>query len=272
MFFITIVIVLLWLFQVVLLPTYYKNMKTQSIIKVAMAIARDAGTENFNASLKSLAYENSMCIEIIDKYGRSVCSEDMMGGNCLLHGANSLALNGYMAELNAKDDGTIYYNVHNELYNNQTLLFGLRLGTKESVSGYLFINTSLEPLESTVKIINEQLLWISIILIAISAIISFFVARQISHPITKITQSAKKLGEGEYGVKFEGSGYVEVETLADTLNYASGEISKVDSLRRDLISNISHDLRTPLTIVKSYAEMIVTFRVIILLNVNSIFV
>ncbi|MDE6733045.1 MAG: HAMP domain-containing histidine kinase, partial [Oscillospiraceae bacterium] len=43
---------------------------------------------------------------------------------------------------------------------------------------------------------------------------------------------------------------------ADTLNYASSEISKVDTLRRDLIANISHDLRTPLTMVKAYAEMI----------------
>ncbi len=48
----------------------------------------------------------------------------------------------------------------------------------------------------------------------------------------------------------------ETETLAETLNYAAAEISKVDSLRRDLIANISHDLRTPLTMVKAYAEMI----------------
>ena len=67
------------------------------------------------------------------------------------------------------------------------------------------------------------------------------------------------MGRGDYNITFIGKGYTETEQLAETLNYASSEISKVDRLRRDLISNISHDLRTPLTMVKAYAEMIRDF-------------
>lgn len=256
MLFLTIVLLLLWLFQVVLMPWYYQNMKTRNIISVAMSIAREAGSPDFSSKLKSLAYENSMCIEILDKYGRELYSEDMMGGNCLIHGRNSDVMYSYMKELNTDEDGTIYYNVHNELYNNETLLFGLRLDTEDGIAGYLFINTSLEPLKSTVNIINDQLFLISVIMILVSAVISFLMARRIADPISRITKSAKRLGNGEYGVKFEGGSYIEAQTLSDTLNYASEEISKVDSLRKDLIANISHDLRTPLTIVKSYAEMI----------------
>ena len=61
---------------------------------------------------------------------------------------------------------------------------------------------------------------------------------------------------GDYSTKFDGGEYLEVQQLAEVLNYAGVEISKVDSLRRELISNVSHDLRTPLTIIKAYAEMI----------------
>ena len=47
----------------------------------------------------------------------------------------------------------------------------------------------------------------------------------------------------------------EVDELAQTLTYAEHEISKVDTMQRDLIANVSHDLRTPLTMLKAYAEM-----------------
>lgn len=43
--------------------------------------------------------------------------------------------------------------------------------------------------------------------------------------------------------------------LAATLNYAAAELSKVEDLRRELIANVSHDLRTPLTMISGYAEV-----------------
>lgn len=57
-------------------------------------------------------------------------------------------------------------------------------------------------------------------------------------------------------MEFNGHGYCEIEELSAVLNSAKDEIQKVSELRKDLIANISHDLRTPLTMVKAYAEMI----------------
>ena len=57
-------------------------------------------------------------------------------------------------------------------------------------------------------------------------------------------------------MRFEGSGYTELDELSDTLNFATEEMQRVETLRQDLLANISHDLKTPLTIIKSYAELI----------------
>ncbi|HNX63567.1 MAG TPA: HAMP domain-containing sensor histidine kinase [Oscillospiraceae bacterium] len=130
------------------------------------------------------------------------------------------------------------------------------IGTKDDPKGFIFLNTPLEPIDSTISVLQEQLIYITIALLSLGLIISFFMAKKISHPIVNITKSAENLAHGNYNVSFDGEGYDESEKLASTLNYASTEISKVDNLRRDLIANISHDLRTPLTMVKAYAEMI----------------
>jgi signal transduction histidine kinase len=71
-----------------------------------------------------------------------------------------------------------------------------------------------------------------------------------------MTESARKLAHGDVNVKFDYGGYSEIDDLADTLNFATGELSKMDELRRDLIANVSHDIKTPLTMIKAYAEMI----------------
>lgn len=71
-----------------------------------------------------------------------------------------------------------------------------------------------------------------------------------------MSQSAQHLASGDYTVRFEGSGYTELDELSDTLNFATEEMQRVETLRQDLLANISHDLKTPLTIIKSYAELI----------------
>ena len=53
---------------------------------------------------------------------------------------------------------------------------------------------------------------------------------------------------------FEGNGYKEINELTGALNNAAGEISRMESERRQLIANVSHDLRTPLTLISGYAE------------------
>ena len=50
--------------------------------------------------------------------------------------------------------------------------------------------------------------------------------------------------------------FTETQQLASTLNHANHQLQKIDTLRRDLIANLSHDIRTPLTDIRAYAEMI----------------
>ena len=84
----------------------------------------------------------------------------------------------------------------------------------------------------------------------------FTLTWRIYQPITKITKKAKKLGTGDTDVSFVDSGIKEIDELSEALSQAQEEMIKTDELRRDLMANVSHDLKTPLTMIKAYAEMI----------------
>ncbi|MCM1328162.1 MAG: HAMP domain-containing histidine kinase [Ruminococcus sp.] len=255
--FITSILVLMWFTFGVSLESNYKRLKISNIFDIASYILTGWSKDEFtDDTLDTLAYDNDMCVLIQDAYGNGIYSYDMMADNCLIHGVYRHELNKYRAEAAASPNGIFYTEIKNPRFNNDTLLFVMILGEKENPSGYIFLNTSLEPLNSTKGIINSQILWVSVMLLILGLGISYFLTRLIETPIVRITKSAKKLAEGDYSAHFDGHGYAETEQLADTLNYAAEEISKVDNLRRDIIANVSHDLRTPLTMVKAYAEMI----------------
>ena len=121
---------------------------------------------------------------------------------------------------------------------------------------YLFIYSPLTPVSTTINILAEMLIIVTILSILIGLIMSLIISRRLARPLNSITESAARLAEGRYDIHFEGTGYAETEELASTLNYAAEELSKSDKLQKDLVANVSHDLKTPLTMVKSYAEMI----------------
>jgi signal transduction histidine kinase len=92
-------------------------------------------------------------------------------------------------------------------------------------------------------------------MIAMAVVGSYFISKKVSRPIISINNAAKKLAARDYQPNFSEGGYREVSELGVTLNYAARELSKVDDMCRELIANISHDLRTPLTMIKGYAEV-----------------
>jgi signal transduction histidine kinase len=118
----------------------------------------------------------------------------------------------------------------------------------------LVLNSQIFPVNATVNTLRIQLYYITAFMILFSVILALIIAKWVSRPIEAINNSAKVLATGDYSTRFRGTGYKEIAELSDTLNYTAKELSKVELLRQELIANISHDLRTPLTLISGYAE------------------
>ncbi len=111
------------------------------------------------------------------------------------------------------------------------------------------------PVNATRDTLKRQLAVISVLFVLIALIISYIVARAISRPLESITSNAEEMSRGNYDIQFHGSGFSEIQVLSDTLNFTAEQLKKSDQLTKDLIANVSHDLRTPLTMISGYGEV-----------------
>ena len=116
-------------------------------------------------------------------------------------------------------------------------------------------DVQVTPLDSTIAILKGQLEVTSVLALAISLIVSFIMSRNISRPIVKLNDAALELARGKFDTEFSGKGYREIEELSDTLNYTAKELGKASAFQHELLANVSHDLRTPLTMIGGYAEV-----------------
>lgn len=253
--FTVIVFTLLWFFEVVLLESFYYTSKIRDTQKIAISLIEAYDDEDFERYLSQVSLENQICVEVLDKRQRPLYECDVLNDKCLLHGPHSY-LGALMMKLQNDADGVIGMNVYNERIGQDTLVLGCVLHDNTQVHGYLFLNTPLQPVGSAVSIIKRLLMFITVLLLIIGVVIAFWLSSWLSVPIVRITHSAHRLAHGDFNTKFIGGSYQEADELARTLTYAEQQLSRVDSMQRDLIANVSHDLRTPLTMLRAYAEMI----------------
>ena len=248
---------LLWLFQIIFLESFYENRKIQEIEEIIQTVS-DTYVEDDEAAydaLRNIAISNNICMTIVNTSGEKAVDIDIQDKRCMLH-SDTVKIDEYIRNVNNSENGIYKFKAEFQKTETDYMLYGTACPDVTSDAAYIFISIPLKPISSTIDIIKLQMLYIIVILFLISIIISYFTANSIAEPIVNITQSSENLAKGNYKAKFDGGDYLEVQKLADALNYAATEISHTDTLQRDLIANVSHDLRTPLTMVKAYAEMI----------------
>jgi len=140
-------------------------------------------------------------------------------------------------------------------YSDPLVAMSISIHEVDGTSYAIMQASSLTPLSAMVKTLYNQLMWIGAVLGILALILAEVLSRLITKPIINMNLAAKELASGHYDVEFSGHGYREINELGDTLNYAASELSKTDALQKELISNVSHDLRTPLTMIKGYSEV-----------------
>lgn len=257
--FAVLILFVLWLLQIVFLKSYYQNMKIHEILSVAHSIKSKYGQNDFDNAINQYSYKNNMSVFVTDAEGNILFPVDSLGGPGQGGGFARAPLTNYAQVreqllLSGKDE--VYSIISNPRLKMQMLEYWATIKKDSSIQALLHISAPLDPIDSTIAVLKNQLIYISVIIVLIAFFISLFISRKFSKPIKRITGAAKELAKGNYDVMFVKGNYSEIDQLASALNYATRELSKTDDLRKELIANVSHDLRTPLTLIRAYAEML----------------
>lgn len=249
--------ILLWVLQVLFLNNFYDVMKDEQTQRVAKTIQLDYQQKNstkFLKSVESISNSNDMFIYVVSYDGKTMYFKPSGDATSAQYYSDQIkAVNEAMIKNNNE---SAYLRIKNPDDSKDVLAYGSVLTAKGKSPMLVYIFSPLWPVSSTIDILTNQLVYVTFISLLVACLISFYLSIRITRPIRTITRSAERLGQGEYGIVFRGGHYTEINNLADTLTQASIDLEKSDMLQKDLIANVSHDLRTPLTMIKSYAEMI----------------
>lgn len=222
--FCALLIIILWIFQTVLLTDMYKWIRKGEIEKAVLLVEKNIDSPDLPAIIRGLAANKDIMVVPSMEFFPPM-------------------------RPNQSRDRRRFETI------TQTKEFIMADGGTISFTFFAIIT----PVNATVSTLQVQLYIITGLMFLCAIILSIIISRLISQPIEKINESAKVLATGSYDTNFNGHGFLEIKELSDTLNTAAVELSKTETLRRELMANISHDLRTPLALIYSYAEMMHDF-------------
>ncbi|MGN0299213.1 MAG: ATP-binding protein [Lachnospiraceae bacterium] len=258
-------------------------MAISSLKKTASKINMQKDTDNFFDIIDEAAQKNSLLIFLTDTTGNVLYSTDeysaLYNDSSYNNEENHSSQNPYLSSEDSLNwEKGVIRNLpysHMELIrklllsgenslgyiteNSNTYVYGVNLESCALLSNdniIMCISMPLGSVTGTTTILRIQLLWVSVLSLSLAFILAYFLSRKFEKPLRSITQQAKNIAKGEFHVADHKGFCRELDDLSDTLNETAASLERLEHSRQELLANISHDLRTPLTMIKGYAEMV----------------
>ncbi len=241
----TVIILSLWILQIQFLQYYYEAYQMNNIKQLAQGLKDNE--DNITEYMESIASENEVCLQLYTE--TDLIEYNIRRPGCILASNNQTIISKKFELINSDMN---YVKVVAPKTGTKSIIYSVNLND----GSYVFLNTTLEDIHVASTILKRNLIYIVLFLIVLSIIVSIYLSKKINKPILNIINTAREMGKGNYNVKFEKSNIAELDELADVLTVAASEMNETSELRRDLLANVSHDLKTPLTMIRAYAEKV----------------
>lgn len=129
---------------------------------------------------------------------------------------------------------------------------------QDVVRGVMLVSASTDNIVATMDILNRNALVIEVIITVILFTVSLVAAKLLFKPFEKITEALNQAQEGYTNDPISVTDYLETEHIGDAFNRVLGRMKMLDDSRQEFVSNVSHELKTPITSMKVLADSLRT--------------
>ena len=280
--FLVILLALLWLCQTVFLNSFYRSVKVGETKSAVKTVSANVESENLEYIVASLSNAKDISITVLDSENNVLCSAKGRDNRTAFNNIPEDALTEFYSKAKNNDgeyseysSGALFPEIKEGKNGNKpadlpddtskkangktedklnSFLICKIVYTRDS-NYTVIVNASIMPVDSVVNTLRIILIAVTLITVLGALVAAILMSSTLTKPIKSISEKAEELAKGDYEVEFGGSKIKEIDELSSSLNHTKTELGKIDSLQKELIANISHDLRTPLTLIGGYAEM-----------------
>jgi len=273
-------IVMCWLLNTTLLEKYYIENKKDVLLSAYQSIndASNAGntsSEQFQIEVQKISGIYNINILVINADSQPVTSS--------VHDYNYLVRElldhvfAVMTDIETEKkilEQTSHYTIQNS-YDNRTNINYIEMWGFLDNGNPFIMRTALEGIEDSAKIANRFLMYIGIFAVVLSGVIIWLVSRRITTPILQLADISQKMTNLDFEARYTGEEKNEIGVLGSHMNEMSDKLEhtiselktannellkdiekkeQIDEIRRDFLSNVSHELKTPIALVMGYAE------------------
>lgn len=203
---------------------------------------------------------DNCCVDISDATYRCLHFYESMYP-CLIHGSSGAFSGDFDYSQNSKVALQLRHTLLQEGALDNIINMGsnsqMVVGRVSKDGQYMVIvSTSLAQISTAAGVLAGMLPPIALILLLLNLLVGAMFSRWFTRPIQQLSHGAREIAAGNYTVRVAVRRNDEVGLLAQEFNHMADEVQRSAQLEKDLLANVSHDLRTPLTLIKGYAETV----------------
>ena len=252
---ITILLLIAALTSVILIASYYGNAHTalETKARAGVSYLNTYAMTSYNeyyrsASLYAGNFDGAETIELqfLDRSGRIDISSR----------GQTVGLTPETAEVRrALDGGKMEtYSGKDPLTGESILAVTAPLWYDGSVVGAMRLVTATRDLDRQVVLLSLAVMGIAVVISGVVLAVNLTFMRKIAAPVADVTEAAKRISGGSYGIQIPNKYDDEMGQLVDNINQMSLQISQSEKMQTEFISSVSHELRTPLTAINGWGE------------------
>ena len=270
-------VVLCWLLNTVFLESYYVRSKQKLLINGFTRIDRACEDDklqsaDFAIEFDKICSNSNITIMIIDSDGNVVKSSarDTETMHDQFIAAIFGTVNGAANNIASGEDYKIIRQTDDRLQTEYYVLWGILPD-----GNLIMMRTPLESIRESVTISNRFLTYVGIIAVILSAVTVVFVTKRVTMPVLELTEISRRMIGLDFDAKYHGNGKNELDQLGEHMNQLSETLERtiselksannelkldnerkteIDEMRKEFLSNVSHELKTPLALIQGYAE------------------